>query len=189
MSGTDHTVPENSRPIPFAPGYRIDDSGRIWSCRQSRSINGCDAWRIRRYGRVRDGYHQIILFIDGRPRHFSVHRLVLELFVGPCPEGMEACHNDGNPENNHLSNLRWDSRQGNQADKKRHGTNPIVVGERNPYAKLRDEDIPEIFRLHRDGFSCRRIAKIYGVTDVAISCVLRRKTWRHIPVDFALIPS
>ena len=34
----------------------------------------------------------------------SVGRLVLEVFVGPCPPGMEACHNDGDPHNNWLDN-------------------------------------------------------------------------------------
>lgn len=51
-----------------------------------------------------------------------VHRLVLEAFVGPCPEGMEGCHGDGDPTNNSLGNLRWDTATSNQLDKVRHGT-------------------------------------------------------------------
>lgn len=51
-----------------------------------------------------------------------VHRLVLMAFVGPCPEGMQACHNDGNARNNHLSNLRWDTPSSNMHDRVKHGT-------------------------------------------------------------------
>jgi hypothetical protein len=51
-----------------------------------------------------------------------VHRLVLEAFVGPCPEGMVGCHNDGDPLNNRLDNLRWDTPSNNERDKWVHGT-------------------------------------------------------------------
>lgn len=56
----------------------------------------------------------------------QVHRLVLEAFVGPCPPDMEACHNDGNPANNHVSNLRWDTGSANMRDKRDHGTDHQV---------------------------------------------------------------
>ena len=54
-------------------------------------------------------------------RRVLVHRLVLEAFVGPCPDGMECCHNDGDATNNHLSNLRWDTPSNNAYDRVRHG--------------------------------------------------------------------
>lgn len=54
-----------------------------------------------------------------------VHRLVLEAFVGPCPDGHECAHQDGDPANNNLSNLRWATKVENQADRRRHGTMPI----------------------------------------------------------------
>lgn len=52
----------------------------------------------------------------------SVHRIVLEAWVGPCPAGLEGCHNDGDYTNNVLSNIRWDTRENNQLDKREHGT-------------------------------------------------------------------
>jgi len=51
-----------------------------------------------------------------------VHRFVLETFVGPCPEGMEARHLDGNPANNRLSNLCWSTHKENVRDQYKHGT-------------------------------------------------------------------
>ncbi len=53
-----------------------------------------------------------------------VHQLVLETFVGPCPPGCESCHNDGNPSNNYLTNLRWDTRSENIKDRFRHDQKP-----------------------------------------------------------------
>jgi hypothetical protein len=57
----------------------------------------------------------------------AVHRLVLEAFVGPCPEGMECRHLDGTRTNNHLSNLRWGTSSENNQDILDHGTNHNVA--------------------------------------------------------------
>lgn len=51
----------------------------------------------------------------------KVHRLVLESFVGPCPQEMEALHRDGNKINCRLDNLHWGSRSQNCVDRVRHG--------------------------------------------------------------------
>ena len=52
----------------------------------------------------------------------SVHRLILETFVGQCPDGMECCHNNGIANDNRIENLRWDTHENNNKDRKRHGT-------------------------------------------------------------------
>ncbi|QOV97160.1 HNH endonuclease [Rhodococcus pyridinivorans] len=56
----------------------------------------------------------------------KVHRLVLEAFTGPCPDGMVGCHNDGDTTNNRLDNLRWDTPGANNRDKRTHGTDHQV---------------------------------------------------------------
>lgn len=52
----------------------------------------------------------------------AVHVLVAAAFHGPRPEGLEVCHNDGNPQNNVASNLRYDTMSGNMLDRVKHGT-------------------------------------------------------------------
>lgn len=66
------------------------------------------------------GYPRVSLGSNTNTRF--VHLLVLEAFVGPRPEGMEGCHNDGNPANNRLDNLRWDTHSSNISDAVQHGT-------------------------------------------------------------------
>lgn len=51
-----------------------------------------------------------------------VHQAVLLAWIGPRPDGMEACHNDGNHKNNTVENLRWDTRSANRLDAIKHGT-------------------------------------------------------------------
>ena len=71
------------------------------------------------------GYHYITLTKNGKQRRFQVHRLVLLAFSGPCPEGEEARHLDGNPGNNCWpENLIWGTHSDNLLDRQRHGTDP-----------------------------------------------------------------
>lgn len=59
--------------------------------------------------------------VGGHPT-LLVHRLVMDAFVGPCPDGLEVRHLDGDPSNNRLSNLQYGTRPENQLDAVRHGT-------------------------------------------------------------------
>lgn len=71
----------------------------------------------------RGGYHNVTLFLPGGKRvRKMVARLVLEAFVGPCPDGLEASHIDGNSHNNAVNNLQWKSHLENIRDKYEHGT-------------------------------------------------------------------
>jgi hypothetical protein len=106
-----------------------------------------------------------------------VHRLVLSAFAGPCPEGMEACHYNGNPADNRLCNLRWDTRKANHADKVRHGRS--ARGERNFLAKLTTSDVQRIRDMNRNGVLGKDIARHFRVTPANISSILKGKTWNH----------
>lgn len=72
------------------------------------------------------GYWRVELNRNGKPACFQVHRLVLAAFVGPLPEGKEVCHNNGNPGDNRLENLRYGTRSENQLDRVKHGTHHEV---------------------------------------------------------------
>lgn len=125
------------RDIPGYPGYRIGDDGSVWShwiqpgkkWRPDGWRNQGSGWRRLRPLKCpldsaysRKGYMSVSLTHEDVRKTISVHRLVLMAFVGPCPSGMEACHNDGDPSNNSLSNLRWDTHKNNMADCIKHGT-------------------------------------------------------------------
>ena len=56
----------------------------------------------------------------------------------------------------------------------------VGQGENNVNAKLRDEYIPTIRKLHAHGTLQDDIADMYGVTQQAIQQVCSRKTWKHI---------
>jgi hypothetical protein len=102
------------------------------------------------------------------------HKLVLESFVCKRPFGMECCHNDGNPQNNHLSNLRWDTAKNNHADKVKHGT--TNRGENCGTAKLTGIQVDAI---RQDNRLQRLIAIDYGVRASTISRIKSGVRWKY----------
>lgn len=156
--------------IPNHPGYKVTKDGEVWSDISHRWLS---PW-------LQDGYYRVGF---GRSKHYAVHRLVLETFIGPCPDGMEGCHNDGVRTNNHVDNLRWDSRSENAKDKVRHGTaaNLFDRGERHPQSKLTAQNVRTIVYLYRTGeFKQKEIGNIYGVEQQTISGIVNKKIWRHL---------
>lgn len=69
-----------------------------------------------------NGYSVVSLTKNQVPYRKYVHVAVLEAFVGPRPPKHDGCHNDGDNTNNHLSNLRWDTRSSNIRDAVKHRT-------------------------------------------------------------------
>lgn len=177
---------ESWRAIPGFPGYEVSDLGRV------RSVRGkCP--RILRQRRAGNGYMNIaIRDAAGRNRCWAIHVLVLTVFVGPRPEGMQACHfPDRDHANNALPNLRWDTRRANWNDMRVHGTAPTgvrhgmhgvrVLGTANPAARLTKAAVRRIRQLSERGWSQRRIAADCGVHQTSVGRIVRRERWEHVP--------
>lgn len=113
-------------PVPGYEGYyEVSDHGRVRSVdrRVSRgqhhlTVRGAETCQYPN----RSGYLIANLQKDNVSRSRLVHRLVMLAFGGPPVGDGIVCHNDGNPANNHLSNLRWDTHSANMYDKRDHGT-------------------------------------------------------------------
>lgn len=125
-----------------------------------------------------NGYHQICLYKNGNVEYYRLHHLILDTFIGECPEGMEGCHNDGNRLNNRSENLRWASRKENHADKKIHGTHQ--AGEKNPSVKLKNAQVLEILKYLESGVPKVKIAKMYEVSNTLIGYIHKGRNWKHI---------
>ena len=151
---------ETWKPIDgYADSYEVSNRGRVRS--RERDINGPHG--LRRIGatvlKPRDGgspnapHLRAKLWADNKQRTLLIHRLVLESFVGPCPDGMVACHIDGDPHNNDIDNLRWDTASSNTLDSVRHGTHPAAS---KTHCKRGHEFTPEnTIAQHHGGRRCR----------------------------------
>lgn len=158
--------------------YEVSSFGRVKSLQ--RKIWGGSSFyfskekilknRPDKYGR--DRAH---LCVDAKHKDVFVHTLVATAFIGPKPEGMQCCHNDGNNKNNRLENLRWDTPKNNQNDRYKHGTDNSC--ERSPLHKLSLEDVKKIRADHRPQM---KIAEEFGIVQQHISRIKAGIRWSHI---------
>jgi hypothetical protein len=152
--------------VEFEGIYQVSNFGRI------RSIK---TGKIKEHTvHDNDNRPYLGLWKNNKQKICRPHKLVMEAFVGLRPQGMECCHNDGNPQNNHLSNLRWDTSKNNHADKVKHGT--TNRGEQCGTAKL---TLEQVRAIRQDDRLQRIIAAEYGVRDNTISRIKSGKRWAH----------
>ena len=164
---------KNSKTLAFMdyPNHRVTRTGHCWSKESGQ-------WR--KLSNVSTGkYVAVGLCRNGKQRAFLVHRLVLLAFVGPCPEGMECRHLDGNPKNNNLCNLCWGTKKENGEDKVKHGNS--MLGTTNPNVRLNAEKVIEIRRLWDTGwYQLRDLGTMFEVDHTTIAQVVKRVTWKQV---------
>ena len=105
--------------------YEVSSLGRVRSL--DRATSHYCGGTLTRQGRelkpreTPSGHLLVALSAHRRMYNRRVHRLVLEAFVGPCPEGMEVRHLNGHPADNRVENLVWGTRSENTQDQVLHG--------------------------------------------------------------------
>lgn len=149
---------EEWREVDGFPGYEVSSLGRARSWRRSASSPRLLSWIPNS-----TGYVQVSVSADGRERKQLIHVLVATAFHGPCPEGTEAAHDDGDKQNNRAGNIAWKTHVENCADRVRHGTQR--TGFDHHSAKYTRHIVPFVSWL-RDAHGVRviDIAEWFGVT-------------------------
>ena len=165
------------------PNYAATKDGKIWS--KSRITRHKHRWRGHwlkpssdTWGRLR-----VTLCDDNQKTKKLIHQIVLETYVGPCPIGMEACHNNGVRTDNRLENLRWDTRKANHADAIKHGTHRGLLnkGSENGNTHLKEKDVRMIIYMWKTRlFLQKELAEEYGVDKTTISYIVNKKSWKHL---------
>ena len=169
------------------PDYEVSDDGRIrtWRCKERR-------WYKPAPGRRSEpvqlccstdprGYKHTSLRKPGNAKPYQrlVHRLIAQTFL-PNPDGLpDVAHNDGNPSNNVVSNLRWSTHYDNQMDMRRHGT--MQDGEKCVTRKLSAAAALDIRqRAQKRGMGIV-LAREYGVSRAVVSMIKNGNIWVTLP--------
>jgi hypothetical protein len=158
--------------------YEISSEGNMKSMRFNPP-------RAMACGLNREGYPQVGLCHRGdkRSKTFRVHRLVLEAFVGKCPDGMEALHGQGGRADARLDNLSWGTPKKNQGEDRArdHTTNR---GEKCGSSKLTWDQIQELKAKREAGAKVVELGEEYGINPSTVSKICKGKRWQHGPSEW-----
>ncbi|WJY27425.1 HNH endonuclease [Sporosarcina trichiuri] len=158
---------EEWKDIPGHEGkYQVSNLGRVRSLDRyvrGETKNGTEFKRLARGKILTPGVFtkcgHLSLPLGRRTHGRPVHQLVLLAFEGPCPEGMEVRHLNGDPQDNRLANLEYGTRTENILDVYRQGKR---------WRKLSTEDVQEIRRRLASEEAVKSIAASFEVSIVTI---------------------
>jgi hypothetical protein len=126
-----------------------------------------------RLRRLADGRLTVRLSARGRGYVRLVHEVVLEAFVGPCPEGHVCRFADGDPSNVRLVNLRWEA-----GEERRKPCR--FAGSKHPRSKLTEGAVAEMCRLRAGGMPLKELATRFGVSEQHVSGIVWGLYWKHV---------
>ena len=155
---------------PIYTDYAISDWGKV------RNKRG----KILKPFRQKDGYLTITLIKKEGQKTKIVHRLVLETFIGLCPDNHECNHKDGVKGNNALLNLEWTIKSDNEKHAYKNKLKIPIKGEECNLSKLKEGEVWLIKKLLLNKIPQTKIAKMFKVHRNTISFINLSKTWKHI---------
>lgn len=133
---------------------------------------GCWEWNA---GKTREGYG--MFGFDGRVQ--GAHRVSYRLYVGEIPIGLYVCHRCDNPSCVNPEHLFLGTHADNMLDCKSKGR--FASGENHGNANLSDAQVIEIRLRYSDGERGTDLAKEFGVSQQAISKIIRGISWANPP--------
>jgi hypothetical protein len=152
--------------------YQVSNDGQVRSLKRGP--------RLMSQARSRGDYRQVNLYLYGRVKHFYVHRLVADAFLGPIPDGMEVNHKDGDKDNNCVANLEIVTSEANLRHARETGLVPDGRGEASHMAKLTEREVREIRLARARKEKVAAVAGRYGVCERTIYAIWEKRTWRHV---------
>lgn len=160
--------------VPANCEYFVSDSGDVWDAVKRRIIL------------PRPSGNGLQVFLRHPSRVVSPGRLVLEAFVGPCPDGMECCHWDDDQNNNVVSNLRWGTKSDNAMDRIRNGKYYDTKGEKNGMSRLTREQVIEARSLRKQdprSWTWKALGMRYDVHKDTVRYAVKGTTWAHVETN------
>lgn len=151
------------RPIPGIIGYCAGSDGFLYSFRRKGQHIKYKTTPHRLTGYAQDGRYRSQSISWMGQRQVLVHRMVASAFHGPCPEGMECSHLNGDSSDNRPENLRWETRKENCARKLEHGT--TRRGDDCPASILSEDDVLKMRRMRADLVTTyKELGEMFGVS-------------------------
>ena len=161
------------REIPGYPEYKISDAGQV---RRAIASQSTQEGKILKPYKIKSGYLYVNLSQNSRSKPYSVHRLVVLAFIGESPsDEHQIVHNDGNFENNHVSNLKWAPWE--EIQRLRYLRSVDSQDENHHKVRLTDSDVYEIRDMVMDGCTQKYVAEKYSVSSSTVNDIIKGRSW------------
>ena len=156
--------------------YIVYEDGRVFDKKKNKFI-------IPFYNN--SGYATIGIYIGKKSYIRSIHRLVAETFI-PNPENKpQVNHIDGNKQNNHVSNLEWNSPSENRKHAYRTGLHKPLPPEKVTFTKFSIEQIEVACEeMEKDELSLYDIYRITGVNEKILADIRIGNIWKSISYKY-----
>lgn len=116
-------------------------------------------------------------FVSYKAKVLAVHRVVYQAQIGELSSDMQINHKDGNPSNNHPSNLELVT----QSENIRHSYRTLNRAPVCANAKLTREQVLRM-RYLRDnqGWTYGQLVKEFGTVKSNVADIVKRRTWQEV---------
>lgn len=143
---------------------------------QIECVDDCWEWQ----GRIANGYAKIWHDnLDSR-----VHRIIYQLCVGEIPNGLFVLHSCDNRRCVNPSHLFTGTQQDNIDDMFQKNRQPNFKGQNNNAAKLTEDDILQIKKLHgQNRYTQNEISDMFNVSRRLVGMIVNGQRWPHIGVE------
>lgn len=168
-----------ARGVDLAEKYGVSQQ-QVCCISKGRSPKGPWPMGVLKPKHTKVGYTKVGIRDRGTIRQLSIHRLVAEAFLGPCPKGKQVNHKNGDKADNRCVNLEYVT----PAENVRHRFAVLGQraprGERHSQARLTRKTAALIKLWRKLGQSAAVIAYACGVSVGHVRAIVAGQRWGHV---------
>jgi NUMOD4 motif/HNH endonuclease len=158
---------EQWKAVPNFPKYEVSNLGQVRNDRGQIMATYSP-----------NGYLYIKLSKDNVKTTFTIHSLVMWVFVGPAPDGLDVNHKGGDKTHNSLDNLEYVTRGQNLKHAYTTLQRSTMAG-RN-YHRVTPQNVLRIRECRANGMKLTEIAKEFRVSIGTASLICARKIYTEL---------
>lgn len=175
-------------------------NGEIWEFININGVASNEKYQVSNFGRIKSfkidkengaiingsslkGYRILNVKLENNKRTTKyIHKLVAECFIPKDNDKQEhVIHLDFNKPNNHISNLKWVTKETMFAHQK---INPNYKRGTINYSKLSETDVIRLKKkLARGKNKLYKLAKEFGITHTQLNRIRKGENWGHVKID------
>jgi hypothetical protein len=171
---------EQWRDIPGYEGYfQVSNMGGVRRIAHAEQYNRKANLGPATFKPNKRGYWEVMLARPKFRKLYLVHRVVMLAFVGPCPEGLQVNHINGDKRDNRLENLEYVTASENMRHAAAMGR-LNHAGMRGPSRKVSDQHVLLMRALFSKGVTVKQVSKTSGLSISQVRRIKTRQSWDSI---------